>query len=895
MTDKIQTRAERRKRLQENKNKKKPKTKGIFKKIILSLLILAVVGLVAGIGTFAYYVSKTPELDEALLKDPISSKIYDKDGKLITEIGTEKRDYVNFDDIPDLVVDAVLATEDSRFYEHNGVDILRLGSAVIANFTDGFGSQGASTITQQLVKRSFLSDEKKLERKAQELWLSLQVERKYSKKEIFEMYINKIFYGEHAYGIATAAKTYFGKSLDELELHEAATLAGLPQSPSRYNPFKNPEGAENRRNTVLHLMNKHGYITETQMKEAKSISLADALIPEEERNKENNESYNSFVDRVLDEIEEKTNYNAFTDGLEIYTTLDPNAQEYVYKILNTNDVVNYPDAEVQAGITLLDSSTGAIRAIGGGRNQTVQRGINYATDIRRQPGSTIKPIVDYGPAIEYLKWSTYEQIVDEEHTYSDGTPIKNYNGKYHGQMSIRHALAQSYNIPALKALQAVGLEKSRKFAEGLGMTFKDFYESASIGGYQEGTNALELAGAYSAFANEGVYNEPYSVSKIVLADKSTTIDLTPESKVVMKDYTAFMITDMLKSVMTSGTGRSANVSGLPLAGKTGTTNYDEVTRKELGFPSSASPDSWMVGYTTQYTAAIWLGYEKQRENYLSEESQKIPRKLFKALMTEVSKGVTTKDFKKPSSVVAVKVEKGSDPAKLPSEHTPSDQIVTEYFVKGRVPTEKSATYKKLGAPTGLQAKYEQLTNEIVLNWNYPEQEDDEKAPSFTVTYSVDGGEEITLTSTSNTEARLPSPTANSTYKFAVTAKVGEQTSDPASIAIKIPSLTIDEEEEENNREEDIDDSQDNEGDNEDTDSSDEDTINNNNNSNNNDSTNNSSTNNGNNKPNSNQNANNDSSNNDENSIDSNNIIESQNIRSRMAFITKSPFSDLIVA
>ena len=246
MTDKIQSREERRKHLKNKKNKSKNKKGGLFKKIMLTFLIVIIVGLIGGIATFAYYVSTAPELDESLLKDPVSSKIYDSKGNLLTELGIEKRDYVTFDEIPEVVINAVLATEDARFYEHHGVDVFRLASAVVANFTDGFGSQGASTITQQLVKRSFLTDEKSLKRKAQELWLSFQIERKYSKEEIFEMYINKIFYGERANGVATAAKTYFGKSLDELTLQEAATLAGLPQSPSRYNPFNNPEGAENR-------------------------------------------------------------------------------------------------------------------------------------------------------------------------------------------------------------------------------------------------------------------------------------------------------------------------------------------------------------------------------------------------------------------------------------------------------------------------------------------------------------------------------------------------------------------------------------------------------------------------------------------------------------------------
>lgn len=793
MTDKFQTREERRKKLKESKKKKKKPKKGLFKKILFTLIGLFIVGLLIGIGTFAYYVSSTPELDESLLKDPISSKIYAMNGELITEVGTEKRDYVTFDEIPQKVIDAVLATEDSRFYEHKGVDVLRLGSAVIANFTDGFGSQGASTITQQLVKRSFLTDEKTLKRKAQELWLSLQIERKYSKEEIFEMYINKIFYGAGANGIAKAAETYFGKTLDDLTLVEAATLAGLPQSPTNYNPFNYPERAEERRNTVLSLMNKHGYISESEMNEAKQIPIEDYLLPEDKRGGEDMTAYDSFIDAVLDEVEEKTDYNPYADGLEIYTTLDPDAQEYVYNALNTNDVVNFPSDKLQTGITLLDTKTGQIRAIGGGRKQTVSRGYNYATELRRQPGSTIKPILDYGPAIEHLKWSTYEQIVDEPYQYSSGESISNWNNRHQGQMSIRTALAKSLNIPALKAMQAVGLEKSRAFGESLGLKFDEFYESASIGGTSNMSPTI-LAGAYSAFGNEGIYNEPYTVTKIVLADGETTIDLQPESKVVMQDYTAFMITDMLKTVVTSGTGTEANISGLPVAGKTGTTNFTAEERAALGISKgeNAVPDAWFVGYTTNYTMAIWTGYDSKKEDYLGSESQKIPKKLFKNIMSHVSEKVKTKDFSKPSSVVKVGVEKGSNPAKLPSANTPADQITYEYFVKGTTPTTVSEAYDKLDAPAGLNATYSEESNEIILTWSYPTNE--ETNPTFNVTVSVDGAGQQTLAQSGDFEARVSNPTPGSIYKFNVTATVGSQTSDPASVTFQVPDLAEEEEE-----------------------------------------------------------------------------------------------------
>ena len=791
MTDKTQSREERRKQNKNNRSKKEKKKSGWFKKIMLTLLIVILAGLIGGIATFAYYASTAPELDESLLKDPISSKIYDDKGKLVQELGIENRDYVTFDEIPDVVVNAVLATEDARFYEHHGVDVLRLASAVVANVTDGFGSQGASTITQQLVKRSFLTDEKSLKRKAQELWLSFQIERKYSKEEIFEMYINKIFYGQRANGVATAAQTYFGKSLDELELYEAATLAGLPQSPSRFNPFNNPEGAEKRRNVVLTLMNRHGYITEAEMKEAQSIPIESTLLAEEDRKTEENLAYyNSFIDQVIKEVEEKTNYNIFTDGLEIYTTLDTDAQNHVYELLNSEDsAIKYPDEKFQAGVVLLDTTTGEIKAIGGGRNQKVARGTNYAIGVPRQPGSTIKPILDYGPAIEHLQWSTYEQVVDEKYSYSDGTPISNYNNKYHGQMSIREALAKSYNIPALKAFQAVGTEKARTFGESLGLPLdkKTFFESASIGGLEKGVTPLQMAGAYSAFGNEGVFNEPHAVTKVVLQDNTTTLNLKPESKVVMKDYTAFMISDMLRSVMTSGTGTAANISGLPVAGKTGTTNFSDKELADNGFPSSGVPDSWMVGYTTQYTAAVWTGYEKRSTDYLGEKSQQIAKQIFKNVMTEASKDVKTASFKQPNSVVKSAVEKGSNPAALPSKNTPSDKITYEYFVRGTEPTKVSDSYESIDAPTNLQAQYNDVANEIYVTWDYPTQEDEDASlPSFEISATSNTGEEVSVSLSGEMEARVSNPTPGAIYNFSVKAVVGNVSSDPASISIQVP-------------------------------------------------------------------------------------------------------------
>jgi penicillin-binding protein 1A len=701
---------------------------------------------------------------------------------------------VKYQDIPKMVENAILAVEDIRFYDHHGVDLRRLVGAVIANVQEGFGAEGASTITQQVIKLSFLSPEKTVERKVQEQWLAIRLEQKYSKEQIFEMYINKIYYSSipsygQVYGITAAAEAYYGKELNELEIHEMALLAGMPQSPNNYNPFEHPEAAEKRRNIVLTLMAKHGFISEADAETAKAIPVTSTLV----QTQKDPRPYDSFIDQVLKEIAELGDIDVSSAGLAIHTTLDPTAQTYVEQVLNSNDIIKFPNDEFQAGIVLLHTQTGEIQAIGGGRNVEVARGFNYATAIDRQPGSTIKPIIDYGPAIEHLQWSTYHQIVDEPHTYSSGQAIKNYDGKFKGQMSIRQALADSRNIPALKTLQEVGLERAGEFASNLGIRVGDVLESHSIGGFN-GVSPLELAGAFSAFGNNGDYNKPHTVTKVVYMD-GTEVNLKPKPVKAMKDFTAFMVTDMMRSVVTSGTGRSANISGLPVAGKTGTTNFPQEIKEKYNIKPGGVNDIWFAGYTPLYTAAVWTGYDKTTEtNYiLSSDEKAIAKELFRTVVQNVSEGKETGDFKKPSSVVQVAVEKGTNPAKLPSEFTPQNQIVKEYFIKGTEPKEVSETYKRVDSPTELSIAYNEEKNDITLRWNYPEER--RKGVSFEVQYSVDEGPFEVLETVKELGLIVQNPIPEAIYKFRVIAYRGddsENRSDPAEILIEIPAKMEDE-------------------------------------------------------------------------------------------------------
>lgn len=797
MTKKYTTRTERKQATKKPTKRKKKNNQSIWRKLLIIGLSAGIAVLLTGIIAFAYFISDAPELDEALLFNPIPSKIYDMNGNYVTEIGSNRLDYVKYEDIPKIVENAIIATEDSRFYQHSGLDVRRLAAAVIANLKEGFGAQGASTITQQVVKNSFLTNEKTIKRKAQELWLAFQLERKYEKEEIFEMYVNKVWMESRSYGIQTAARVYLGKDLNELTLPEAAMLAGIPQSPYNYNPFKFPEKAEKRKDTVLYLMNLHGYITEEEMKAAQEVEVASFILPEEQRVKSST-PYDAFIDLVKDEVTSAyPSVDLSADGLTIYTTLDPQAQEHVDAVLNSDQYINYPDDQFQVGLTLIDTQTGEVRAVGGGRNM-VRGGFNYAQDTKRQSGSTFKPIFDYAPAVEFLNWGTYKLVEDKEHTYSNGTPIKNWDNKFLGTMTVREALARSRNIPALETLQTVGLDNAKSFANRLGFSITENNESYAFGTYN--VSPLQMTAAYAAFGNGGTYNKPRTVTAIDFGD-GNIINMSKTSTVAMKESTAYIITSMLKSVMKDsyGSGRTANISNLDVAGKTGTTNYSQEAYDKWNIPKGGVPDIWFVGYTTDYSLGIWTGYPEQ-STAITTANQKIAQQIFKQVMQTVSKGKNTANFKMPSSVEKVSIEKGTE--LLASEYTPADQVTTEYAVKGYGPKEVSTNYEKPSAIEQLKGFFDQILNQIELNWNYDTSSFKEgDSLSFEVTQSIDDGPSTILDVTTLNNYLVPSPIAGAIYKFSVTAIVNDQRSDPSTVTITIPELSLpptNEEEEEDN-------------------------------------------------------------------------------------------------
>ncbi|SHF55964.1 transglycosylase domain-containing protein [Ornithinibacillus halophilus] len=757
MADNSQTRTARRKQ-------KKAKKKPIWKKISLYVLIVfIVIGISVG-GLFTYYVATAPEIDASKLTTLPSSKVRDKDGEVFADVGTEKRNKIKYEDLPDVLVDAVIATEDARFFDHPGIDLRRIGGAVIGNIRNGFGSEGASTITQQVVEKSFLQPDKKLSLKVQEQWLALKLDREYSKKEILEMYLNKIYYGAGAYGVSMASKVYFGKDdLHDLTLPEAAILAGLPQRPSAYDPFQNPDLTKKRMKTVLDLMVRHEKISQADADEAFAVDIESLLTT----SRPDSIKHEAFIDQIERELEDKIEgANLYTDGLEIYTTLDRDAQEHVEFLLSDaeDNPIKYPDDEFQAGMVVLDSKTGEIRAIGGARGGLENRGHNNALNANRQPGSTIKPIVSYGPAIEYNKLSTYHQIHDDgQYRVDEDTVMHNFDNRSHGWMTMRTALAYSYNVPALKTLEENGLSNAQEFSEKLGIPITREIGEA-IGGTTTNVNPMQLAAAYRPFANKGIYNEPYAITKVVYPD-GRTIEFSPDPEVVMSEYTAYMISDMLKSVITSGSWQLDGFN-FPVAGKTGTTN-DAV-------------DSWFAGYTTNYTISVWTGYSDMTP---IEGSRTYAQQLFANTMKHISQDIETPDFTMPNSVVEVPVEKGSNPPALPSEYTPQSEIVTELFVKGTEPTSTSAKYDQIDPINNLKADFNKETNSIEVTWDYDSDED----VDFEISTSVNSGQMQVLSTTEEKNISISEVELGAEYEIQViviSSSDDSNKSEPKSVTVQ---------------------------------------------------------------------------------------------------------------
>ena len=638
----------------------------IAKYAFIGLLTFFVICVIAGGGLFAYYVSSVPKLTENKLQSTNSSRIYDGNGSLIADLGSEKRESASTDEIPIILVNAITSIEDKRFFTHRGIDVYRIMGAAINNLRHN-STQGGSTLDQQLIKLAYFStntSDQTLKRKSQEIWLSLQMERQYTKQEILTFYVNKVYMGNGYYGMKTAAKSYFGKELGDLSVAQAALLAGIPQAPTQYDPYTNPDAAKERRNTVLNEMYEDKNISKEEYEQAKATDVSDGLLPL--TNKASYEPYlDNYIKQVIEQVSTEANADIYSAGLDVYTNLDPDIQKYIWNVYNSNDYIAYPDDKFQVASTIIDVTNGHVVAQLGSRHQdeNIALGTNQAVQTDRDWGSTMKPITDYAPAIEKRVYTnTGTTVYDTPYNFpGTSTPVYNWDRKYYGSISLTYAIQQSRNVTAVKALQATGLDYAQSFLKDLGIEYPEMFYSNAISSSttssdpKYGASSEKMAAAYASFANGGTYYKPSYIKSIKFEDGSTK---SYDSKGVeaMSPQTAYMMNSMLKQVLTGGTATEAYVPGTINAGKTGTSNYSDdeyyQVQKESGvYADLIVPDETFVGYNTKYAMAIWTGYEN-RKTPLYGSDLNIAKQIYGLTSRYLNQmyGAGSKDFDMPSGV-----------------------------------------------------------------------------------------------------------------------------------------------------------------------------------------------------------------------------------------------------
>ena len=627
----------------------------------ITFLTLFIALFLLGGGVFLYFVSKAPALSESKLVTTTSSKIYDNKNELIADLGSERRVNAQANEIPTDLVKAIVSIEDHRFFDHRGVDTIRIIGAALRNLQGQGGLQGASTLTQQLIKLTYFSTstaDQTISRKAQEAWLAVQLEQKATKQEILTYYINKVYMSNGNYGMQTAAQNYYGKDLKELSLPQLALLAGMPQAPNQYDPYSHPEAALERRNLVLSEMKDQNYISAEQYEKAINTPITDGLQSLKSAN-----SYPAYMDNylkeVIDQVEQETGYNLLTTGMEVYTNVDKNVQQRLWDVYNTDEYVAYPDDEIQVASTIVDVTNGKVLAQLGARHQSsnVSFGINQAVETNRDWGSTMKPITDYAPALEYGVYDSTASIVHDVPYNYPGTdiPVYNWDHGYFGNITIQYALQQSRNVTAVETLSKVGLDRAKTFLNGLGIDYPSIHYANAISSNttesnkQYGASSEKMAAAYAAFANGGIYHKPMYINKIVFSDGSEK-EFSDAGTRTMKETTAYMMTEMMKTVLAYGTGRGAYLPWLPQAGKTGTSNYtDDEIEKYIKNTGYVAPDEMFVGYTRKYSMAVWTGYSNRLTPIIGDGFY-VAAKVYRSMISYLSEDDQPGDWTMPEGL-----------------------------------------------------------------------------------------------------------------------------------------------------------------------------------------------------------------------------------------------------
>jgi penicillin-binding protein 1A len=691
------------KQVQSIPKKRKKRNK---KRILLSILMVLVgLFLVCCLLLGGYILVLSRDLPEITAEDLVtaqSSFVYDQLGTEVATLhGAEHRITVDLDQIPQYLQDMVVASEDERFYEHNGVDFRGVIRAVVIDVIDTIKSgqlssaQGASTITMQLVRNVIDEREILLKRKIKEAILATRFEKSYEKDEILYYYLNEIYIGPEIYGMEAGSEYYFNKDVSELSMSEAALLVALIRNPGYYSPYNHPDRALTIRNTVLNLLVDYD---EEQYGETAIAAKADELIVYEGAEGDADYDYPWYVDYVISEASEilaeegLDDSYVYTGGLHIYTTLDVNVQNAMEEAYA--DDSNFPSSStgdiVESGMVIMDPNTGQIKGLVGGRVYETRRGFNRGTDLVRSPGSTIKPVVSYGPAVD-LGYGSGTVIDDAPVTYGSWSP-KDDDWQYKGRITMRQAITESRNICAVKMLQTIGETVGWEYGVkmGLPLVASDANLAMTLGGLTYGVSPLQMAGAFSTFANYGVYTEPYAITKITDAKGNEIYNAEPQLTEVMSEAAAYILTDMLTSAVNSGTGTRAQISGWQVAGKTGTNGLPPASEDPDYAGRSGTKDAWFVGYTTALTGAVWMGYDNKKDDngnlqYLANVyGGTYPAGLFHTVMSKALESYESKSFQRPDGVVSASVDTkvGGSPTTL----TPSAYIRSELFVEGYGPS-----------------------------------------------------------------------------------------------------------------------------------------------------------------------------------------------------------------
>ncbi len=720
------------KSLKLNKKPKDPNQKGIkfllLKKIILVLLVLELIGGAFGLSYLVYVLKDAPSLNVEDFVSQNSSKIFDSNGVLIADVGYQIRENISYDDLPQTVIDAFVSIEDSRFFEHNGFDLPRFTKAFIDNIRTMSIASGGSTFTMQLVKGTYFETEEAtavrsglagINRKLREIYTAINSENLLSKKRILELYLNRLNFGVpgNKRGIQTAAQYYFGKDITDVNLSEAAFLAGVINAPTYYNPMNNLDLAQERTNTVLYQMERHGYISNEEYELALTTNLENLLVGSTSTS-DQSIPYQAYVDVVVNEVMELTGMDPVDVPMRIYTTMDRNTQDTVDAIQNGEvDGVVWPNEIIQTGIVSMNNQTGEIIAIGGGRFYDGERLYNRAVDMTRQPGSSAKVVLTYPLAFENLGWSTQHMLEDMPIKYEGiDVIIKNWDNIYRGDVLLPSALGNSLNIPAIQTLTSVvntiGTTKVVEYMNAIGftdVTTDTFDIGYGIGGSTFEASPSQMAGAVSTMINGGEYITPHTVTRIEFLDGTEPITPSYSSTAVISDAAAYMTTMMMEQDVSGPYSNFMQIlrRNFQVYAKTGTSDWGD-TGVEYGIPAGAAKDKWMVASTSEFTTAVWVGYDKAVVDQISyldraQINLNLPGRINNAILNSIYEDRSAPAIvSRPSSVVDVTHVMGVYPYVAPNENT-NPELVVSGLIKSEYANLSPLAAPSIANPSSLSA------------------------------------------------------------------------------------------------------------------------------------------------------------------------------------------------